>query len=151
MEVDGQTTPPAIDQNGILHVGTTKGTLYAVSDAASIVWSYSTGSSPTRGLAVTPSRDVLAAVGQALFCVRGGRLRWKFQGDGDGISFPPIHDSAGTIYFGKGTDFYAVSAAGKLVWKLLLGDSVTTAPAMDRSGHIYVASATRLYCISDSP
>ena len=148
VEVDGQATAPVIDPNGILHVGTTKGTVYAVTDAATIVWSYSTGSSPTRGLAVGPNR-VLAAVGQSLFSVREGRLQWKFQGDGDGNSFPPIHDSAGTIYFGKGTDFYAVGPAGKLVWKLPLGDAVTTAPAMDRSGRIYVASATRLYCISD--
>jgi hypothetical protein len=149
VEVDGQATAPVVDLRGILHFGTTKGTLYAVTDAATVEWSYSTGTSPTRGLCFTPKQGVVAAVGQSLFSVREGRLQWKFQGDGDGNAFPPIHDFAGTIYFGKGTDFYAVSLTGKLVWKLPLGDSVTSAPAMDRSGRIYVNSATRLYCISD--
>jgi outer membrane protein assembly factor BamB/tetratricopeptide (TPR) repeat protein len=150
VEVDDQATRPAIDENGVLYVGTNKGTLYAVSDAATILWSFMTGAGSTHGVAVTRDRDILAAVGQSLFSVRDGQLRWKFQGDGDGRSFPPIHDLTGTIYFGKGMDFYAVTAAGKELWRLRLGDPVSTAPAMDRSGRIYVATATRLYCIADA-
>ena len=150
VEVDGLASQPVIDENGVLYVGTAKGTIYAISDAATILWSFPTGAGATKGLAVTRARDILAAVGQSLFSVHEGRLKWKFQGDGDGIAFPPIHDQTGTIYFGKGSDFYAVSSSGQKLWQYKLGGPVSTAPAMDRFGRIYVATATQLYCISDA-
>jgi serine/threonine-protein kinase len=149
VELDDQASRPVVGESGVMYVGTNKGTLYAVSDAATFLWSFITGAGATHGLAVTRDRDILAAIGQSLFAVRDGQLRWKFQGEGDGNSSPPIHDQAGTIYFGKGTDFYALTASGKELWRLKLPEAVSTAPAMDRSGRIYVASATRLYCISD--
>jgi hypothetical protein len=149
VEVDGLASQPVIDESGVLYVGTTKGTIYAVSDAPTILWNFATQAGSTKGLAVTRGRDVLAAVGQSLFAVRDGQFRWKFLGDADGTSFPPIHDQTGTIYFGKGNVFYAVSSAGKEIWHQTLSGLVTTAPAMDRSGRIYVATATQLYCISD--
>ena len=149
VEVDGQAVTPVVDDTGVLYTGTTRGTLYAVTDAATVLWTYPAGAAPVHGLAVTRNQEVLAAVGQSLYHVREGRLLWRFAGEGDGSSLPPIHDAAGTIYFGKGTDFYAVTAAGREVWRVRIGDTLTTAPAMDRSGRIYVASATKLYCIGD--
>src|SRR6185369_7651533 len=104
----------------VFYVGSNKGTLYAISDAATILWSYSTGEGAVRGVAITRNRDLLAAAGATLVSVREGRLQWKFRGDGDGLAFPPIHDASGTIYFGKGSDVYAVTAAGRAIWKLPL-------------------------------
>jgi hypothetical protein len=149
VEVDGKATLPVIDEGGVLYVGTAKGTIYGVSDAANILWRAPTDAGPTKGLAVTHARDILAAVGQSLFSVHEGQVKWRFPGDGDGTAFPPIHDQTGTIYFGKGSYFYAVSSSGQKLWQLRLGGPVTTAPAMDRSGRIFVATATQLYCITD--
>jgi outer membrane protein assembly factor BamB len=148
VEVDGVASTPVIDESGVLYVGTAKGTIYAINDTATILWNYSTGAGSTKGLAVTRAQDVLAAVGQSLFSVHDGQPKWKFQ-DGDGTAFPPIHDRTGTVYFGKGSDFYALSITGQKLWQIRLGGPVTTAPAMDRSGRIYVATATQLYCIAD--
>jgi len=114
-----------------------------------ILWSYHTDGRAAAGLAITHDRNVLASAGPALYCVRDGKLRWKFSGDNDAKAFPAIHDQAGNIYFGKGSDFYALSSAGKELWRVRLYEPVTAAPAMDRSGHIYVSTAARLYCLSE--
>jgi hypothetical protein len=148
VEVDSKAIWPVVDESGVFYTGTAQGTLYAISNAPAKIWNYPAGVSPTRGLAVTKGKELLAAVGPNLLCVRDGKLRWTFA-SGDGNALAPIHDANGTIYFGKGTTFYALSPAGKLIWSLNLGDTVTTAPAMDRAGRIYVATGARLYCIGD--
>ncbi len=43
VEVDGKATWPSVDDNGALYVATSKGTVYAVSNAATILWSYPSG------------------------------------------------------------------------------------------------------------
>ena len=149
VEIDAQAGRPVVDENGVIYVATAKGTVYAISDAGTILWSYRTEGGAATGLAITRDRNILASAGPALYCVSDGKLRWKFSGDNDAKAFPAIHDQAGNIYFGKGSDFYALSSAGKELWRVRLYEPVTAAPAMDRSGHIYVSTAARLYCLSE--
>jgi len=142
-----QARTPVVDDHGVLYVSTLKGTLYAVTDVGTIIWRFSTGARVS-GLAVTKKRDLLAVTSGGLFCVRGGRLRWKFQTNGNGGA-PPIHDQTGTIYVGQGSQFYGITNSGKELWRLSLPGYVATSPSMDRSGRIYVAGVDRLYCLSD--
>jgi len=85
-----------------------------------ILWSYHTDGRAAAGLAITHDRNVLASAGPALYCVRDGKLRWKFSGDNDAKALPAIHDQSGNIYFGKGSDFYALSSGGKELWRVRL-------------------------------
>jgi len=149
VELDGPGVGPVVDDRGLMYIGTLKGTLYAVDEAASILWKFS-GGGWTFGLAVTPERDLLYANAEGLFCVRDAQLRWKFKPDGPGYSPPPIYDQTGTIFFGKGQNFYAIDQTGKELWRIRLADYISAPVAMDRSGRIYVPTNSRLYCISDA-
>lgn len=69
---------------------------------------------------------------------------------GGRIYSSPAIGGDGTIYFGSGDNYlYALSAAGALKWKTLLGNEAQSGPVLSGDGNLYVGTQEgRLYSIS---
>lgn len=82
-----------------------------------------------------------------------GDRPWSFT-TGAGLFITPVVDGNGMVYFGSADhNFYAVTRAGKLCWKLQTGNIIDAAAALDRSQRtVTIGSADDyLYHLSTKP
>jgi outer membrane protein assembly factor BamB len=132
---------PAIGPDGVLYVGSSDSSLYAVNAEGTLKWRYLTGSevqsSPAIGSDGTvyfgSSDDYLRALDQ------DGNLRWSYRTSGYVRASPAIA-ADGAIYFGSSDGYlYALNPDGTLRWRYETSGTVSS-PCIAADGTIYVGS-----------
>jgi outer membrane protein assembly factor BamB len=133
---------PAIDDNGIIYIGSHDHYLYAVYPNGTLKWKYQTSgevkSSPSIGddgtIYVSSWDSYLYAIAP------NGALKWKF-GTGDAAETSPTIASDGTIYVGSYNGLlFSVSPTGNENWRFQTGNEIYSSPAIDTYGIIYCGS-----------
>ncbi len=140
------TSSPAIDENGIVYIGSADNNVYAIDGETGVIaWKYTTGgpiewSSPAidqNGTVYIGSYDgYLYAFDTRAINPDDGTTwtyKWRFLTDGPGaIASSPTIDPDGTILFGCADGkVYAVNPDGTLKWKTDIGMIMTSSPAID--------------------
>ncbi len=131
-------TSPAIDDDGIIYLGSDDGKLYAVDPlAGNEIWRFQTGdqikSSPAIG---SDGTIYFGSTDNYFYAVRpNGELKWSFN-IGDYIfSSPAISLDERTVYVGASDNhLYAISTSGGLKWKYLTGGKIVSSPAIGFDG-----------------
>jgi hypothetical protein len=159
-----------VTRNGGLFATTATKTLYRINFSGQVIWSWHAAC--TRPVVKSlPNGDVIVfCVGELVQCLHEGGLLWSFA---DGKLRSDLHgrperpgvevDQAGTTYFstwdsGTPSQFYAIDSAGKLKWKIKLGDIHVDELQFDEEGRIYISGdgsggQTRgdgMLCLADS-
>ncbi|MFW5907989.1 MAG: PQQ-binding-like beta-propeller repeat protein [Candidatus Natronoplasma sp.] len=143
---------PALDEHGLVYIGSRDGNLYAVNQDGREEWSFNTGdlvtSSPTvsdNGLVYIGSRDGnLYAVNQ------DGREEWSFS-TGFWIESSPAVAEDGTIYVASyDGNLYALDQDGNEKWSYELGGDPFSSPAIGPNGAVYIGSDNgNLYAVEE--
>jgi outer membrane protein assembly factor BamB len=150
----------AIDQSGVLYIGSDNGYLYAIrsnspNPTMTLKWKkLLTATTPTpqveKNLYTTPvaapngsiyvgsSEGILYAIDPS---GATGTIKWQFNA-GFRFQSSPIIDEFGTLYFGAGTRLYAmndVGYQGYLKWfqPFEASGNILSSPALDASGTLY--------------
>jgi outer membrane protein assembly factor BamB len=138
---------PAIDENGIIYVGTTNAVsvnyFYAFNPNGTVKWRYATGhhvySSPVVGGDGTVFFGDCNGYINALYTLNG-TLRWRYKTD-DWVMSSPAIGSDGTIYCGSHDhNLYAFYPNGTKKWQFPTGDWIRASPSIADDGTIYVGS-----------
>ena len=156
---------PAVS-GGVVFVGSTDGTLYAVDqESGTLKWKFSAKSRVTSSPAVSEGLVYFGAYDGYLYAIEAatGQLKWKFQTAGERryagkhlhgsqpaaetmpdpfdfyLSSPVVWN--GAVFFGSGDEnIYALNAAsGALKWKFKTGDVVHASPTI-ADGTLFVGS-----------
>jgi hypothetical protein len=135
---------PAVSQDGTIYVGSSAA-LYAITNAGSVAsnkWTFGAGLSLDNSSPAIGADGTIYFVGSAsnaLFAVNpDGIQKWSlFKGGGGGT---PAIGLDNTIYFQDYTGFYAITRAGEVRWKLLVGDSQPSSPVIGPDGTVYISS-----------
>ena len=151
------TSSPAVDQNGIVYVGSADNNFYAINGETGVIeWKYKTGgaiehSSPaidSNGIVYIGSYDgyLYAFDIKAIKPADGTTwtYKWIFKTDGLGaIASSPAIAPDGTIIFGCSDGrIYAVNRDGTLKWKTPIGMVMTSSPAIDSAkSQLYIGTA----------
>jgi len=77
-----------------------------------------------------------------------GTEKWFFRTGSIDIHSSPCIDLDGTIYFGAGTNFYAVNPDGKLKWSNKINGVFESSPTISFDGTIYVGGGTKLFAFN---
>jgi len=142
---------PAIDENGILYIGTiwataTHNYLYAINTNNGIVkWSY-----PTEGLGDIDSSPAIGTDGTIYFGAENswfyalnpdGSTKWKYH-TGDVITGSPAIGPDGTVYIGSHDSIlYAFNSDnGTVKWRFYTGGWVRVSPCVGDDGTVYCVS-----------
>jgi len=146
---------PAIDENGILYVGTIWGMpnyLHAIySNNGTQKWAYLVGndidSSPAIGADGTIYFGDWNGIVQAVN--PDGTVKWKYH-TGDVITSSPAIGDDGTIYIGSHDDnVYALYPNGTVKWQFRTGSWVHASPTIGPDGTIYIGSDDKcLYALN---
>jgi outer membrane protein assembly factor BamB len=164
---------PAV-ANGIVYVGSTDGSLYALDlGSGTLKWKFATQSWVTSSPAIESGTVYFESYDSNFYAVDAGtgQLKWKFATAGEKryagkhlhhlepaaesmpdpwdfyLSSPTVWN--GTVYFGSGDgNIYALDAnSGALKWKFQTGDVVHSSPAI-ADGTLYLGSwDTYLYAL----
>ena len=131
---------PAIDESGVIYIGSNDNSLHAFNSNGSLKWTYSTGnwvdSTPTIG------EDGIIYVGSwdnKLHAVNpsNGSALWTFETN-NYITASPVIGSNGLICFGsKDSVFYAINQDGTLAWEYFAGEPIFASAAIGEDGTIY--------------
>ncbi len=153
---------PGIDDDGTVFVGTDGGAVVAVEgDIGKEKWRTQVGGHVRGGVTVTRSHVVVAGVygpSPRVVSLRGdtGEVLWSFAVPGTGarefgVHGSPVEDADGNLYFGAQDDaVYAITANGKLRWKLATGGDVDAPIVLLADGVLLAASDDgKLYRIED--
>lgn len=113
------TSSPAI-VNGILYIGTTNGTIYALNTAdGSIIWDYVTGGAVKSSPAVVGGVVFVASDDQYLYALNAaeGSLIWLYNVTGSDLNVSPTVVD-GTVYIGEDNRILSINATdGTLNWE----------------------------------
>ena len=148
------TSSPAIDENGIVYVGSTDNNLYAINaEDGNLKWKFQTGgaidrSSPAidaNGVVYIGSYDgYLYAFDTKTIVPNSPSFKWRFQtfGTDAAISSSPAIAPDGTIIFGCSDGYlYAVNPDGSLKWASLVGNIFGSSPAIDTTiSQVYIGT-----------
>lgn len=150
-------TSPAIDDEGIIYIGSDDGKLYAVDPlTGNEIWRFQTGDQIKSSPAIGPDGIIyFGSTDNYFYAVRpNGALKWSFN-IGDYIfSSPAISPDGRTIYVGASDNhLYAISSSnGDLKWKYLTGNKIISSPAIGFDGIeevIYIGSLDKkLYALA---
>ena len=127
---------PAIDEDGIIYVGSEDNKLYAINPDGTLKWTYSTGggiySSPAIGYDGT---IYVGSKDHNVYAINpAGTLKWLYTTGGE-TSFSPTIGYDGTIYVGSyDGKLYALNPDGTLKWDYYAGGMT---PAIGPDGTIY--------------
>jgi len=147
---------PAIDENGIIYIGTIWGMpnyLHAIySNNGTQKWKYSVGSnditsSPAIGSDGTIYFGDWAGYVHAVYL--NGTRKWAYH-TGDVITSSPAIGDDGTIYIGSHDDYvYAFYPNGTVKWRFQTGSWVHASPTIGSDGTIYIGSDdSHLYALN---
>ncbi len=139
---------PALDENGNIYIGDESGTLYSLTPAGGLRWTFSVRSPIYGACAIADGRIYLPALDSHLYCLDTmGKLQWSVN-LGDELWSPPAIANDNTTYIlsDKGK-FYKIDSKGKIRWTFQLGDEATSAPTIGPDGLIYLALDS-LYCFN---
>jgi outer membrane protein assembly factor BamB len=144
-------SPPSIDSEGTIYVGSYDNKLYAINSDGTEKWSFVTGdgigSSPTIG---SDGTIYIGSYDDKLYALHpNGTEKWNFKTNNDIRSSPAI-GSDGTIYIGSQDEkIYAINPNGSEKWNFTTGDSVHSSPAINSDGTIFIGSLdNKLYAIN---
>ena len=139
---------PAIDQNGVVYVGSNDNSLHAFHSDGTSKWTYATGnwvdSTPTIGgngvIYVGSWDNKLHAVNSS-----NGSELWTFETN-NYVTASPVVGSNGLIYFGsKDSVFYALEQDGSLSWEYFGGDPIFASAAIGEDGTLYFGDEGGLF------
>jgi len=111
---------PAVAKDGTLYVASEAGKLYALDPAGNLLWQATLSGSAAGTPALGESGDIYVAGknGSLLAFAPGGELRWRLDTDANSVALTgPIVDPGGVIYYPMGSNIFAVSSRGELLWK----------------------------------
>lgn len=141
---------PAIASNGMIYVGATDHSLYAIARNGVIRWKYQTANSITSSAAIGSDGTIYfgSMDGYVYALNPDGTLAWRYE-TGYWIRSSPTIGVDGTIYIGSADNYvYALNPNGSLRWSYPTGGWVESSPAIDSQGTIYVGSSDEyLYAI----
>ena len=148
---DTLTTPPTVGDDGIIYIGSLKGTVDAIGPDGRTAWSTSVSGDLVHALAVGEGGVYAAIVGGVAALDWRGKVRWTARVAGRGVVPPPAIAADGTVYIGGLGALRALSKEGAVAWQLTLPGYVG-APIVARDGTIYVATSDhpdigRLYAV----
>jgi outer membrane protein assembly factor BamB len=148
---------PAIDENGVIYVGTTYNTwegnrLFAFYPDGTLKWKFFTGDDIYSSPAIDEDGVIYFGCDNhniyALY--PNGSLKWKYT-TGDYIFSSPAIGQDGTIYCGSDDNYlYAIYPNnGTLKWRYKSGHWIRTAPCIGDDGTIYCVSLdNHLYAVN---
>jgi outer membrane protein assembly factor BamB len=156
-DATGTYASPTIGSDGTIYVGSTGGTLYAITSAGREKWRYATTGDIYTSVAIgADHRLYFATLSGRIYALRDAgtkaSLSWvRIVGGSQSVTSSLAIAKDGTLYFG-GYDkrLHAISANGTAKWTCALGGEVrASSPAIDSSGIIYLGSYDgRLYAIN---
>jgi len=147
---DEVTSSPAVTSAGNVYFGSVDGTVYALTSAGALKWSYATGdaidgASPAIG---SDGTVYLGSNDGYLYALNGstGALKWRVAA-ASAIASTPAIASDKTVYFRDNTRLYALTDKGGSVvkkWQFSLTGSTSegtySSPAIGKDGTIYVGT-----------
>ena len=148
------TSSPAIDENGIVYIGSTDNNLYAInSEDGTLKWKFQTEgaidrSSPAidqNGVVYIGSYDgYLYAFDTKTIDPNNPTFTWRFKtfGIDAAISSSPAIAPDGTILFGSSDGYlYALNPDGTLKWSSFVGNVFGSSPAIDTTiSRVYIGT-----------
>jgi len=148
------TSSPAIDENGIVYVGSTDNNLYAINaEDGNLKWKFQTGGAIDRSSPAIDKNGVvyigaydgyLYAFDTKTIDPNSPTFKWRFKtfGTDAAISSSPAIAPDGTIIFGCSDGYlYAVNPDGSLKWASLVGNIFGSSPAIDTTiSQVYIGT-----------
>ncbi|MCX6356186.1 MAG: PQQ-binding-like beta-propeller repeat protein, partial [Candidatus Aureabacteria bacterium] len=144
----GSNSPPAIDSNGKIYIGTASAgnNLLCMNSDCSLSWSYTTGSD------LQYSCPAIGAEGEIYFTASNfnlyamnsdGTLSWTYKVNTSisGSSSPAI-GSDGEIYLGRQTGLGCWEQSGSLRWSYNIGAAINSSPAIGSDESVYCGGGT---------
>ena len=132
---------PAIDENGVIYVGSNDNNLTAVNSNGSIKWTFPTGnwvdSSPA--LSHDGTEVYVGSWDNKLYAISttDGSEVWSYETNSYVTSSPAVGIN-GRIYFGSmDSIFYALENNGSKAWEYFAGQPIFSSPSIGQEGTIY--------------
>jgi len=147
----GLYSPPAIDSDGTIYVGSTDNKLYAIHPNGFEKWNFTTEHSVIISPAIGSDFTIYTGSSDNKFYAINpdGTKKWSFT-TGDAVHSSPAITFDGTIYFGSDdNNLYALNPDGTKKWSYTIGNYfVHSSPAIGSDGTIYIGSSDyKLYAI----
>ena len=132
---------PAIDESGVIYVGSNDNNLTAVNSNGSIKWTFPTGnwvdSSPA--LSHDGTKVYVGSWDNKLYAISttDGSEVWSYETNSYVTSSPAVGIN-GRIYFGSmDSIFYALEKNGTKAWEYFAGQPIFSSPSIGQEGTIY--------------
>ena len=132
---------PAIDENGVIYIGSNNWYLYAINPNGTLKWSYKTGGGIKSSPIIAEDRTIIVGSenGKLYAINSNGTLIWKIEIGGWSTS--PVIDENGIIYTGcTDGNIYAVYQNGTKKWNYQTGSMIYSSCALDNNGTVYCGS-----------
>jgi outer membrane protein assembly factor BamB len=133
---------PAIDDNGVIYIGSHDDCLYAIYPNGTMKWKYRTYGELKSSPAIGDDGTIyVCSWDYYLYAINpNGSLRWKYD-TGSWTETSPTIAQDGTIYVGNYIGrIFSINPNGGKNWHFDTGDSILSSPAVDKNGVIYVGS-----------
>jgi outer membrane protein assembly factor BamB len=145
-------TPPAVDADGTVYIGSQDSKIYALNSNGSLKWSCYLGDyvEVYSGPAVDREGVVYVSASRRLYVISpDGTLSWSYTADNNFIYSSPAIGDDNTIYVGCcNNKLFAFNPDGSLKWSYTTGGWVQSSPACGLDGMIYVGSQDKkLYAL----
>ncbi len=139
---------PVISSDGIIYIGSSDGSLYAIRPDGTLAWKYASGCRMNAPPAVEDDTICISVrdCGAVLAIRADGSLRWRFSTEFD---VPLTIGSNGSIYALNSQlgSLDALALDGTLLWRFEVAGRASYSPAEDANrGRVYVASASGDLC-----
>jgi outer membrane protein assembly factor BamB len=149
---------PAIDEDGIVYIGSDDGNLYAVDPhLGEELWHFTTGGEIRASPTVAPDGTIyFGSLDNNLYAITSkGSLKWSLLFNGYLFSSPAISSDGSTVFIGSSDkNIYAITRSGTIKWKYETGGKIISAPSIGYDGIddvVYVGSLdNHLYALAAS-
>ena len=147
IEVSGIVSSPAVDDNGVIYVGSLDNNLYAVGPDGVVDWSFDTGDQVFSSPNIGPDGTIyIGSLSGTLYAVNpDSTLNWERFIGGEIFSSPALNSDGTAIYVGStnGTvSAFDLENSGLPLWNTgtLVTDEVVSSPAYGSNDVVYFAS-----------
>lgn len=149
-KTNGTVSMPSVGPDGIIYVGNTDHSFYAVEPSGTLKWKFDAkgittpaSTSPQGTIYFCDSDNYLYALGP------DGTLKWTYQSTNNGA--PPAIGPDGTLYLTDGSGVIAINPDGTKKWDFHPSDVTIQSVSVDRNGTIYLGSFENyLYAIDSN-